>query len=110
MKIERNVCVFFPAADLVDGKPDGLHVFALSPFFPAVLLHEADQEAAVWLSGSVGMLQHQLELRVQPEGGWKKEAQGLNCSSLCISTNRGPRQGQPGQTSSYSPCSVLFTQ
>lgn len=60
-------------ADLVDGKADGLHVFALPSLFPVVLLHEADQEAAVGLAGSVGMLQDQLELGVQPEGGCKEE-------------------------------------
>lgn len=75
---------FFSVADLVDGEADGLHVFALSTFFPAVLLHEADQEAALGLSRSVGMLQHQLELGVQPEGGWKRKTQRSSSSSICI--------------------------
>lgn len=35
------------ATNLIDGKSNGLHVFSLSSFLPAVLLHEADQEAAV---------------------------------------------------------------
>lgn len=56
-------------ANLVDGKANGLHVFAFSPFLPAVLLHEADQEAAVRLAGHVGVLQHELELGVEPKGG-----------------------------------------
>lgn len=70
-----SVC--WTAANLVDGKPDGLHVFALPPFLPAVLLHEANQEAAVWLAGSVWVLQHKLELRVEPKGCWKEEVRLL---------------------------------
>lgn len=80
---------FFSVADLVDGEADGLHVFALSSFFPAVLLHEANQEAALGLSRSVGMLQHQLELGVQPEGGWKRKTQRSSSSFICISNSGG---------------------
>lgn len=68
-----RACLHWSAADLIEGEPDGLHVFALPPFLPAVLLHEADQEAAVRLAGSVRVLQHELELRVEPKGCWEEE-------------------------------------
>lgn len=71
-------------ANLIEGKPDGLHVFALPPFLPAVLLHETDQEAAVWFAGGVRVLQHKLELRVEPKGRWEKESTMSDCSSLCL--------------------------
>jgi hypothetical protein len=33
-------------SDLIDGKPDGLHVLPLPPLLPPVLLHQRHQEAA----------------------------------------------------------------
>lgn len=87
----------FSAAHLVDGEADGLHVFALPSLFPAVLLHEANQEAALGVSRRVGMLQHQLELGVEPEGGWKTKTQ--RSSSSCNSGGR--RQGQRGLQGSW---------
>lgn len=45
--VEKALQHFCTAANLIKGEPDGLHVFSLPPFLPAVLLHEANQEAAV---------------------------------------------------------------
>lgn len=63
--VSKNI---WATSDLIEGKSNGLHVFAFPPFLPAVLLHEANQEAAIWLAGGIWMLQRDLELRVEPEG------------------------------------------
>lgn len=63
-------------SDLIDSKPNGLHVLALSPLLSAVLLHEGNEEAAVRLARSIWMLQHQLELRVEPKGRCGQEVKG----------------------------------
>lgn len=63
---------------LVDGEADGLHVLALAALAAPVLLHERQQEAAAGLAAAlvvvivVHLLQLDLELGVDPEGGWKQ--------------------------------------
>lgn len=67
------------AANLVQSETDGLHVLALSPFLPAVLLHEGNHKAAVWTALLVWVLQHDLELRIQPKTCWRQEMKKLKC-------------------------------
>lgn len=74
------------AADLVDGEADGLHVLALPPFLSAIFLHEGDQEAAVRMAGCVRVLQCDLELGVDPKGGWKEQQVEKVTSKVRFST------------------------
>lgn len=74
---ERKKSTFF--ANLVQSKTDGLHVLALLPFLPAVLLHEGNHKAAVWIALHVWVLQHDLELRIQPKTCWRQKMKKLKC-------------------------------
>lgn len=63
---------------LVDGEADGLHVLAVAALAAPVLLHQRQQEAAARLPPArlvpvvVHLLQLDLKLRVDPEGGCRE--------------------------------------
>lgn len=62
------------SSDLIHCEADGLHVHALLPELPSVLLHQGDHHAAHVIV-VVSVLQPQLELRVGPERVCRAETQ-----------------------------------
>lgn len=98
-------------SDLVHCKADGLHVQALLPQLPSVLLHQSDHHAAHVVI-IVSVLQLQLELRVGPECvcGWKMQSFRLGCKHHLNNVTSGQFKAKsPPSNQMYQKKSKLCT-